>query len=127
MSNQYLLDTNTVIYYINGVFDEKNSKIDDIFENSFNISIITRIEFLGWAGYREKNLFENAKEFIDNAHVFALDDEVAEATVNIRQNQRIKIPDAIIAATAHVYNLALVTGNEKDFKGIVKEIFNPLP
>ena len=44
MNSNYLLDTNIIIYYFNGII--KDNIITDILKNSFNISIITKIEFL---------------------------------------------------------------------------------
>ncbi|RUM75627.1 MAG: type II toxin-antitoxin system VapC family toxin, partial [Sulfurovum sp.] len=46
MNNKLLLDTNIIIYYFNGIITD--SKIDQILKESFNISIITKIEFLSW-------------------------------------------------------------------------------
>jgi hypothetical protein len=45
----------------------------------------------------------------------------------LRRNNNIKLADALIAATALLNNLVLVTGNEEDFKAIEElEIYNPL-
>jgi predicted nucleic acid-binding protein len=47
-------------------------------------------------------------------------------TIQLRQKQKIKLPDAIIAATALVNGLALVSNNTKDFKNIPDlELVNP--
>ncbi|HNW27310.1 MAG TPA: hypothetical protein PKN50_02435 [Spirochaetota bacterium] len=54
MANNYLLDTNIVIYYFDGVFSNENKEIDIIFENNFTVSIITKIEFLGWVGFSDQ-------------------------------------------------------------------------
>jgi predicted nucleic acid-binding protein len=43
---------------------------------------------------------------------------VVEKTVLIRQQKKIGLGDAIIAATALVYNMTLVTRNISDFKSI---------
>ena len=44
--------------------------------------------------------------------------EIAERTISIRKSLRIKVPDAIIAATALEYSLQLVSRNEEDFAQI---------
>jgi predicted nucleic acid-binding protein len=44
--------------------------------------------------------------------------DIENQTVHIRKNHKIKLPDAIIAATALVHGCTLVTNNEKDFSGI---------
>ena len=46
MKNRFLIDTNIVIYYFNGVIVDNT--IHNILKDSFNISIITKIEFLSW-------------------------------------------------------------------------------
>ncbi|MEA2033951.1 MAG: hypothetical protein U9N40_00430 [Euryarchaeota archaeon] len=46
---KYLIDTNILIYYFADTIPKQAvSKIEEIFRASFNISIITKIEFLGW-------------------------------------------------------------------------------
>ncbi len=47
-----------------------------------------------------------------------LDDAVIERTIEIRKSIRIKIPDALVAATALIYEATLVTRNTGDFKNI---------
>jgi predicted nucleic acid-binding protein len=125
MENRYLLDTNVLIYYSNGILDAKEF-VDEILENSFNISIISKIEFLGWAGYRGNNSeYELASKFLSNAFLFHLDDTIAEEAISMRQKTSVKIPDSIIAATARVYELSLVTANVDDFKKLGIEVFDP--
>ena len=45
----YLIDTNIVIYYFNGLTDDES--IHSLLMESFNTSIITKIEFLGWGQF----------------------------------------------------------------------------
>jgi len=47
MDKRYLVDTNILIYYFAGAIPDM-SGIEGIFKASFNISILTKIEFLGW-------------------------------------------------------------------------------
>ncbi len=127
MDGRYLFDTNVLIYYFNGFFSEDDREIDTILAESFNISIITRIEFLGWAGFStDSMLYENANEFIGNATIFDLDDAIAEETIKIRLHSRIKIPDAIIAATSKVHGLRLLTNDADGYKKLGINVSNPL-
>ena len=57
--------------------------------------------------------------------VLFIDQKIADMTIEIRRKQRIKLPDAIIAATAKVLNLCLVTRNIDDFKEVEIQIANP--
>jgi predicted nucleic acid-binding protein len=57
-------------------------------------------------------------QFTKNAFVIALNDVIATETINLRKKHKIKLPDAVIAATAIVLNLTSVTSNVDDFKNI---------
>lgn len=124
--NKYLLDTNILIYYFADEIPPKELEtIEDIFKTSFYISVITRIEFLGWKKHTEKG-YEKAKEFISFSKVIYLTKKIADRAIDIRREYRIKLPDAVIAATASSKNLTLVTRNDDDFRDIqYLEIYNP--
>ena len=63
---------------------------------------------------------------MENATILPLDRVVSDKTIEIRKNHKIKLPDAIIAATALVHNFNLATRNIKDFKKIDGlELVNP--
>lgn len=110
----YLIDTNIVIYYFNGLTDDE--AIHVILANSFKISIITKIEFLGWGQFAiDSELYTKAKEFISRATLFDLKDAIAEQAIQLRQQFKTKTPDAIIAATALVNGFTVVTNNTADF------------
>jgi len=115
MRDKFLLDTNIIIYYFDGIIED--DKIDNILKESFNISIITKIEFLSWQRFREdEGLKEKALNFISNANVYELTDTIADKVIEIRQQYKIKTPDAIIGATALIHGFDMVTNNIDDFK-----------
>ena len=119
--NKFLIDTNIVIYYFNGVIVD--DAIHSILKESFNISIITKIEFLSWNKLLKDDILrQKAFEFISHAVVYDLDEVVANETINIRQKYNTKTPDAIIGATALVYGFDIVTNNVNDFKKLDLEI-----
>lgn len=122
----YLLDTNILIYYFANTIPRKElDKIEDILNGSFNISVITQIEFLGWGKHTDEG-FKLSKEFLDYANVITITDEIADLTIAIRRDFRIKLPDAVIAATCLNDGLILVTRNDQDFKNVQGlEIYNP--
>jgi predicted nucleic acid-binding protein len=110
----YLIDTNIVIYYFNGLTADE--ALHDLMKESFKISIITRIEFLGWSEFGANPAqYRLARAFIRHAGLYGLTEEIAEQTIRLRQQSRTKTPDAIIAATAMVNGLAVVTHNTDDF------------
>jgi predicted nucleic acid-binding protein len=99
--------------------------VEEIFKTSFGISIITKIEFLGW-GKHTKEGYEKAKEFLGYAKKIQLNNKIAELSIELRRKNKIKLPDAVIAATALYMDLILVTRNSKDFEDVDGlEIYNP--
>jgi toxin FitB len=126
MESRFLVDTNILIYSFSQVIPEKvQDIITPIFLNSFNISVINKIEFLGWRELNNRE-FIQAISFISNAQVLPLNDLVIDETIKLRRDVNIKLPDAIIAATCFVNNLILLTRNTKDFSNIVDlELLNP--
>ena len=111
MGKGYLTDTNILIYYLVDAIPEKEvPEVENILRTSFNISIITKIEFLGWRGHTDEG-FKKAVEFISFAKVIHLTDEIADLAIETRRKNKIKIPDAVIAATALHHDLILVTRN----------------
>lgn len=64
--------------------------------------------------------------FIQIATIYTLDHGIVEKTITLRQQHKIKIPDAVIAAAALVYGLSLITRNLSDFKNIAGlAVINP--
>lgn len=122
----YLLDTNVLIYYWNGDIPSiELEKVESILKHSFIVSIVTKIELLGWNKHTPEG-FIKAKEFIGHAKIIFVDDELADLTIDLRRNYRIKLADALIAATALMNDLVLVTRNEDDFSTLNNlEIYNP--
>ena len=119
----YLWDTNIVIYYLQGQFSKRaESYIDKLIAKSIPaISVITEIELLCWNTETKSDL-QLIKRFIKNIPVVQIDDVVKNKTIEIRRIHKIKLPDAIIAASAIVNQIPLVTHDSKDFKR-VKDIY----
>jgi predicted nucleic acid-binding protein len=126
MGKEYLIDTNILIYYYDDQIPSQTvDMVDDIFLKSFNISIISKIEFLGWQSFDERQ-YQKAVLFADGAQVFSLTESIANKAIELKRKKRIKLPDAVITATCLVNNFTLVTRNQDDFKGIEDlEIYNP--
>jgi len=53
------------------------------------------------------------QRLLSKFHVILLDEQIEEATIALRRRARLKLPDAIIAATAHVQGLTLLTLDER--------------
>lgn len=123
MGKEYLIDTNTVIDYLDNKLPEKTN---ELFEGIYSrISVITRMELLSWPGANDEQTMV-LNQFINASEVFALEEPIILKAIDIRKTFKIKLPDAIIAATAVVNNLTLITRNIKDFEKIDGlEILNP--
>lgn len=127
MGIKYLWDTNTAIYYLQQQFPLGAEKfIDDLLkEDQPVISAITEIELLCWKTVTEEDS-KLVKNFINDALVIEIEQPIKLKTADIRKAHRIKLPDAIIAATALVYDLTLLSRNLSDFGGISRlKIINP--
>jgi len=126
MGKKYLLDSNTVIDYIGGLYSDKAKQwLDQIINEEINVSVITKIEVLSFDPDKDDN-YPILIEFFDASKIFELTDEIVNKTILIRQKQKIKLPDAVIASTALMNGLVLVSRNTKDFKNISDlETVNP--
>jgi hypothetical protein len=81
------------------------------------ISVVTKMETLGYNfnSFEEQTTMET---FINGCTLIDLNNDIVNTTITIRKSKRMKLPDAIIAATALVGNLTLITRNTTDFKNI---------
>jgi len=123
---QYLIDNNVISNYFTESFPLKTMNfISGVIDKIPNISVITEIEALSWIA-PDKVYEIIIKEFINNANILPLTKKTVAECVQIRRSKKIKTPDAIIAATAIVNNLTLIT-SDNDFKNIRHlQTMNPL-
>ena len=105
-----VVDTNILIDYLSG--SEKAKQELDSFEELY-ISVITWMEIL--AGAQEGEEESEIREFLRRFRVHLVDAGVAERAVEIRRREKIRLPDAIIWATAQQLGVLLVTRNTRDF------------
>ena len=120
-----LIDSNVIIDYLGRTLPVPGVKFVSIErKKGFKLSIITRIELLG--SRILKTDLSLITEFIGSSTIIDLDDNVAEKAIQIRQNHSIQLADSIIAATALVHDLILVTRNVRDFKSVpLLKLVNP--
>jgi len=126
MGRSYLIDTNAVIDLLAGQLPTSGEEwLENILvTESVYTSIINRIEVLGFNGPEDELAI--LKEFLNSIEVIPMTDEIAEQTIKVRKARKIKLPDAVIAATAQVYDLKIISRNIKDFDGIEGvEVINP--
>ena len=88
-----VIDTNILIYYLNQQLPESvKAAVDEHILSGSTISIITRIEVLGWQGHTEQSLLA-AKAFLSLFEEINLHQAIADCCIQIRKSYRIKLPD----------------------------------
>jgi predicted nucleic acid-binding protein len=122
---RYLIDTNAAIDYLGNKLPLSGMSFMNVLIDAVPIiSIITKIEVLGFVMPGEHNKL--LLDFINDCSVLALSNDIADECIIIRKVHKTKLPDAIIAATALVNNLTLITRNISDFKNIEDlKVINP--
>lgn len=118
MGRKILIDTNIAIGYIGNRLNQRSmDKLDHVFDNEYHLSVINKIEILGFPDL-DKAEEANFNLLIDHAVLHPIDNKIIEETISIRKKHKIKLPDAIIAATCLVNGLDALTLNTKDFENI---------
>jgi len=111
------IDTNVIINYF-----KAEAKAINFFEKyknkeNFGISIITKIELTSYPNLTEEELLK-IEEFLKEFIIIPVDENIASICSYLRRKYKMKLGDAIIAATAIYYNSSLLTFNIRDFKKI---------
>ena len=116
MGTRYLLDTNVVLDFMGKKLPAKFQLfLSEIIDNEINISVINKIELLGFF-FVEQTLID----FVSFSEVYPINDETIDKTIDLRKRYKIKLPDAVIAATAIINDFTLITHNIKDFRKITE-------
>lgn len=106
---RYLLDTNVVIGLLGGqaasvaLVKAANCQLAEM-----AVSQITRLELLGFAGIGADGA-QTIESFLSSIKVLPISAEVEAQVIALRQGRKIKLPDAIVAATALAHGLELLT------------------
>lgn len=111
---KFLFDSNIIIYIA------KRDLAPETFVLTGDTLFLSDVSFMETLGYAfsedtEKQEIENLLSVLFR---IPIDDLVVQKVIEIRQSHRMKLPDAIIAATALVYECILVTRNVTDFSGL---------
>jgi tRNA(fMet)-specific endonuclease VapC len=109
--NRYVLDTNAIVALLQG-----NVKLVQLLQNAnwIGVSVISQIEFLVFSGLTEadRQLFQQFLQRVEVVDLRAGDVAFIEKIVEIRQQYRLKLPDAVIAAMAIQNSAGLVTADQ---------------
>ena len=107
--NNYLLVTNILVYAMKGI-----PSVAPYFEDNCFISVIPEIEIIGIEGVSRKELTIR-QTAVDFCTIIPLTNTIKNEAIQLKQQFKIKLPDAIIAATALAEGYTLVTA-DKGFK-----------
>lgn len=120
--NRILVDTNILIYFLKG-----RPELDEVFGSFLPvISIITELELLSFHNLDEDEE-QIIRDLIDSCEVLQISGQIKEAAIRIRRSTKLRLPDSMVAASAKIENIPLVTADiqfEK-VKGLDLLLFKP--
>jgi predicted nucleic acid-binding protein len=118
-----LLDTNAIVALLQG-----DVRLVQLLRQAgwIGISVISRIEFLAFSGLTEadRQLFQHFLQRVEVLGLAADDAALIEKIISVRQQHRLKLPDAVIAAMALLKNAALVTADREFAKATDLTVIN---
>lgn len=107
-----VVDTSALVDYVKGV----DAVAEALVGQEAHISIITEIEFLSWPGMSDERITE-ARAFLNEFSSNGIGDFIRDYSAWIKRTYKLKLPDAVIAATAKHLNAPLLT-RDKGFNKI---------
>ena len=102
----FVADTNALIYLLNG-----NSCMLPFLNKSLAFSVISEMELLSFSGITEAEE-NNIKALLEDCEEISLLKDVKEKAIELRKKYKTKLPDAIVAASAIVNKLPLITADK---------------
>jgi tRNA(fMet)-specific endonuclease VapC len=115
---RYLLDTNAISALLQG-----SSQLVSLLQEAdwVGISVISQLELLAFSGLSQddRQIFDQFLQRADVIDLTTSNTALIEKIIQIRQDFRLKLPDAIIAATALQSTASLITA-DREFAKISK-------
>ena len=107
----FIADTNALIYLLGG-----NTCMSACLQKNLSFSVISEMELLSYSGITHQEE-TTIKSLLSDCIELYLSKQIKDKTIEIRKKYRLKLPDAIIAASAIVNNIPLITA-DKEFQQI---------
>ncbi len=119
MAPKVLFDSSAVILYFNDALPLESVTLMQraIVEGTGAMSVITRAEVLAWPSHTPASI-EAALSGMGGFEVFDVTRQVADEAARIRRECNLKLPDALIAATAQLLRIPVFTANQRDFERV---------
>ncbi len=102
----FLADTNFLIYLLEG-----RPEAELFADFSFAISLVTEIELLGRKGITEPEK-QVIQDLLDTCFIIDLHPAIKSQAIALKQNHKVKLPDALVAATSYYSGLPLLTADK---------------
>ena len=119
MGQRFLIDTCTIIKYLDELLpSDAISFLDDLVDNDCKVSFITKIELLVWNSPNSGDIIIR-EELLAGSEIYYVNDAIINCAIEIRKKTNIKLPDAIIAATAICNDFILLSTNSNDFNKVI--------
>lgn len=117
-----LVDTDVLIDFSRGVQRSREQLQDLETKHILAISVITQLELM--VGCENKAEFKSLQDFLDDFEIIHLNSSISEKAIALFEKYRLShgvlIPDMLIASTALVLDMPLISKNQKDFRFIDK-------
>lgn len=104
--NLIVLDTNVVLYFLGGRLP------NPLPSGQYFVSVITEIELLSYPSLSSDEEVQ-IRDFLAKLTVVELESNIKDLAITFRKQYRLRLPDAIIAATAQILNATLFTNDVK--------------
>lgn len=108
--NDLLLDTNAVLHLL-----ASDRIVKQLRKKTLSVSVITEMELLSYPLLKKEDE-QNIQSFLNHIAIIGLTEIVKQNAVHLRKKYKLKLPDAVIAATALSFNLILFTNDQGLFK-----------
>ena len=121
--NRYVLDTNAIVALLQG-----NIQLVELLKDAdwIGVSVISKIEFLVFPGLTQddRQIFEQFLQRVEVLGLGAIDAVLIDKIIEIRQQHRLKLPDAVIAAMVIQNSASLVTADREFAKVTILMVIN---
>ena len=107
--NSIFLDTNIVLYLLSG----DRTVADFLNDKTIFLSFVTELELLGYKDISPEEQIK-VENLLADSTIIDINSMIKKMVIELRKSQKIKLPDAIIAATSHYLNIPFMT-SDKDF------------
>lgn len=101
-----VLDTNIALYYLGGRLTAP------LPEGSYHVSVITEMELLSYPTLSSTEE-QQIQKFLTQLLIVGIEESVKNLAIALRKQHRLKLPDAIISATAQSLDALLLTNDVK--------------